>query len=250
MHLLRAGDSRLPPTYDLAYREAERLVMEIDVDDLDPAAAALFTAQHATYPPGPGLQAALGERRWQHARAEFERVGVDLEALDRLEPWAASLVYSVAGMAQLGFDPQLGVEEQLKVRAAADGKDITGLETLEFQLGLFDALSAGDQARLLELTIDDAGGSAREVDRLTAAWRDGDGAALSSLLLREYRRFPTLYVALVYRRNRDWVPRVEALLQRADDSLVIVGALHLVGRQGLIELLRQRGLDPQPLRLN
>ena len=171
---------------------------------------------------------------------EFDRVGVQLESLDRLEPWAASLVYSVAGMAQLGFDPQLGVEEQLKSRAAADGKDITGLETLEFQLGLFDALSADDQARLLELTIDDAGGSAREIDRLTAAWRGGDGAALATLLLREYRRFPTLYEALVYRRNRDWVPQVEALLQRGDDSLVVVGAMHLVGRQGLIELLRLR----------
>lgn len=250
MHLLRAGDAQLPPTYDLAYREAERLVMEIDIDDLDPAAAAQFTARHATYPPGAGLRAALGERRWQRARTEFDRVGVPLESLDRLEPWAASLVYSVAGMTQLGFDPLLGVEEQLKTRAAADGKHITGLETLEFQLGLFDALSDEDQARLLELTIDDAEGSAREIDRLTAAWRGGDGAALSRLLLREYRRFPTLYEALVYRRNRDWVPQVEALLQREDDSLVVVGAMHLVGRQGLIELLRERGLDPRPLRLN
>jgi uncharacterized protein YbaP (TraB family) len=250
MHLLRTDESQLPPTYDLAYREAERLVMEIDLDDLDPAAAAQFTAQHATYPPGASLRAALGERRWARARAEFERIGVPLESLDRLEPWAASLVYSVAGMAQLGFDPQLGVEEQLKVRAAADGKDIAGLETLEFQLGLFDALSAEDQARLLELTIDDAEGSAREIDRLAAAWRGGDGAALSRLLLREYRRFPTLYEALVYRRNRDWVPQVEALLRREDDTLVVVGAMHLVGRQGLIELLRARGLDPRPLRLN
>ncbi len=250
MHLLRAGDSGLPPTYELAYREAERLVMEIDVDDLDPAAAATFTASHATYPPGTGLRAALGERRWQRARAEFERVGLQLEALDRLEPWAASLVYSVTGMAQLGFEPELGVEEQLKTRAVADGKDIAGLETLEFQLGLFDALSPDDQARLLDLTIDDAEGSAREIDRLTAAWRGGDAVALSRLLLREYRRFPTLYEALVYRRNRDWVPQVEALLQRDGDSLVVVGAMHLVGRQGLIELLRQRGLDPQPLPLH
>jgi uncharacterized protein YbaP (TraB family) len=248
MHLLRAGDSRLPRTYEAAYREAERLVMEIDVDDLDPAAAAAFTAGHATYPPGPGLRAALGERRWQRARSEFARVGLQIESFDRLEPWAASLVYSVAGMARLGFEPELGVEEQLKTRAAADGKDITGLETLEFQLGLFDALSPADQARLLDLTIDDADGSAREIDRLTAAWSGGDVAALSRLLLREYRRFPTLYEALVYRRNRDWVPQVEALLQRDGDSLVVVGAMHLVGRDSLIELLRRRGLDPRPMR--
>ncbi len=250
MHMLRAGDAHLPPGFDRAYDEAERLVMEIDVDDLDPSAAASFTASHATYPAGTGLREALGEPRWQRARAQFESVGLALETLDRLEPWAAALVYSMAGMARLGFVPSLGVEEQLKSRAATDGKDIAGLETLEFQLGLFDALSAADQARLLELTLDDAAGSTREIDRLTGAWRTGDEAALSSLLLREYRRFPSLYEALVYRRNRSWVPQVETLLQRDGDTLVVVGALHLVGERGLIALLRERGLRPEPLLLH
>ena len=250
MHLLRPEDARLPAGFELAYRESERLVMELDFDDLDPSAVAAFTATHATYPPGPGLRDALGERRWQRARDEFGRVGLQLDAFDRFEPWAAALVYSVAGMAQLGFDPASGVEEQLKARAADDHKEITGLETLEFQLGLFDALSADDQARLLELTLDDARGSARDIDRLTAAWRSGDGAALAKLLLREYRRFPTLYEPLVYGRNRNWVPQVEMLLQREDDSLVVVGAMHLVGDQGLVELLRRRGLTVEPLRLH
>ncbi len=250
MHLLRAGDATLPQGFDFAYRKSERLVMEIDVDDLDPAAAATFTAEHATYPAGPGLREALGDRVWQRARTEFDRIGLQLESLDRLEPWAAALVYSMTGMAQLGFEPALGVEEQLKSRAEADGKDIAGLETLEFQLGLFDALSTADQARLFELTLDETEGSAREIDQLTAAWRSGDGAALSRLLLREYRRFPTLYEALVYRRNRSWVPEIEALLRRDGDTLVVVGAMHLVGEQGLIALLRERGLRPEPLRLH
>ena len=60
MHLLRAGDSALPATFDLAYREAERLVMEIDLDAIDPAAAAAFTTGHATYAPGQGLRQAEG----------------------------------------------------------------------------------------------------------------------------------------------------------------------------------------------
>jgi uncharacterized protein len=250
MHLLRPADATLPAGFDLAYREAEKLVMEIDVDDLDPAAASAFTATHATYPPGAGLRQALGERRWKRARDEFARIGLRIETLDRLEPWAAALLYSVAGMTQLGFDPALGVEEQLKVRALADRKDIAGLETLEYQLGLFDALSAEDQARLLELTLEDAAGSAREIDRLTAAWRSGDGRTLARLLLGEYRRFPALYESLVYRRNRNWVPQVEALLQDDDDTLLVVGALHLVGERGLIALLRQRGLAVEPLRLH
>ncbi len=250
MHLLRADDANLPPAFDFAYRESEHLLMEIDLDDLNPGAAAVFTATHATYPPGSGLRQALGERRWQRARVEFERVGLQLETLDRLEPWAAALMYSVVGLSQLGFEPGLGVEEQLKARAMADRKPIEGLESLEYQLGLFDALSADDQARLLELTLEDSAGNGRDIDRIGTAWREGDAATLAKLLLREYRRFPTLYEALVDRRNQNWVPQIEALLKREDDCLVVVGAMHLVGERSLVTLLRARGLNVEPLRLH
>ncbi len=250
IHLLRPGDAALPAAIEQAYREAERLVMEIDLDDVDPAAAAAFTQQHATYGPGDGLRRRLGERRWQRARFEFERLGLELATLDRLEPWAVALLYSVSSLAQLGFEPALGVEEQLKTRALADDKPIGGLETLEYQLGLFDALPPADQARLLELTLDDTAGSLREADALTRAWREGDERALARLLLREYRRFPGLYEPLVHGRNRNWVPQVEALLRETDDTLLIVGAMHLVGERGLIALLRERGLVVEPFRLH
>ena len=250
IHLLRAGDAALPAAIEQAYGEAERLVMEIDLDDIDPAAAAAFTQQHATYGPGDGLRRTLGERRWQRARVEFERLGLELATLDRLEPWAVALLYSVSSLARLGFEPALGVEEQLKTRALADDKPIGGLETLEYQLGLFDALPPADQARLLELTLDDTAGSLREADALTRAWREGDERALARLLLREYRRFPGLYEPLVHGRNRNWVPQVEALLRETDDTLLIVGAMHLVGERGLIALLRERGLVVEPFRLH
>lgn len=247
MHLLRRSDAALPASFEQAYREAERLVMEIDIDDVDPAAAAAFTASRATYPPGNGLRQALGERRWSRARGAFAELGLDLESLDRLEPWAVALLYSVTGMTRLGFDPELGVEEQLKRLAVTDRKPIAGLETVEFQLGLFDGLSPADQAALLDMTLDDTESSAREVDSLTRAWRGGDEALLAKLLLREYRRFPTLFEPLVNGRNRDWVPQVEALLARPDDTLVVVGALHLVGEQGLIAMLRRRGIELEPV---
>ncbi|MCU0761097.1 MAG: TraB/GumN family protein [Steroidobacteraceae bacterium] len=248
MHLLRAGDAALPEAFDRAYAEAERLVMEIDVDDVDPAAAAAFTRTHASFAPGTSLREALGGRRWRRARAAFQRLGLRIEALDGLEPWAVALLYSVSSMADLGFEPGLGVEEQLKARAVADRKPIEGLETVEDQLGLFDALAPADQARFLDLALDDAAGAARELDVLTRAWREGDARALSRLLLREYRRFPSLYEPLVHGRNRSWIPRIEQLLAGGDDALVVVGALHLVGEQGLVALLRERGLAFEPYR--
>ncbi|MCP5338813.1 MAG: TraB/GumN family protein [Steroidobacteraceae bacterium] len=246
IHLLRADDAALPAALEHAYREAGRLVMEIDLSAVDPAAAAAFTAQHGVYESGEGLRRNLGKRRWQKAQAEFERLGLDLAAFDQLEPWAVALVYSVTSLTQRGFEPTLGVEEQLKARALADGKPIGGLETLEYQLGLFDRLTPADQARLLELTLSETTDQLSDIDALTRAWRAGDETTLTRLLLREYRRFPRLYAPLVHDRNRNWLPQVEALLHELGSTLLVVGALHLVGSQGLVSLLRERGLMVEP----
>ena len=106
------------------------------------------------------------------------------------------------------------------------------------------------QARLLELTLDENADLDAELANLGRAWRNGDAGGLEKLLLRDYREFPDLYESIVYRRNRAWVPQVEALLQGEEDVLVVVGALHLVGERGLIELLRRRGVRAERYRLH
>jgi uncharacterized protein YbaP (TraB family) len=86
------------------------------------------------------------------------------------------------------------------------------------------------------------------VDELYAAWRSGDVRRLDEFLLEGYRETPKLYDDLVDRRNRNWVPQLKALLERGEDTLVVVGALHLVGERGLIALLEREGLQPRPYR--
>jgi hypothetical protein len=249
VHLLGDRDASLPPPLQEAYLAARRIVMEIDLDDLDPDSGVAFTTAHGTWPAGsPGLRDRLGARRWSRVDAACTRVGVPCDGLDRLEPWAAALLLSVSELMRQGLDPALGVEEQIRQRARADGKPIAGLETIEYQLGLFDGLAEREQRRLLDLTTTEILGDAPELDALTDAWRRGDLARLDRLLLREYRRFPALYEALVYRRNAAWVPRIRELLDDREDVLVIVGTLHLVGRKGLIAMLEDEGLAPQRVR--
>ncbi len=243
VHLLDAGQSPLPATVTAAYDAAQRIVMEIDLDDIDEGAAARFTARNGTIASdAPDLPAQLGPRDWQRLLKACSQVSVPCESLNRLEPWALALLLSVSALTQQGLDPQLGVEEQIKSRAQRDGKGITGLETLEFQLGLFDSLTPRDQRLLLQQAVADINSGELEFDPLTRAWRRGDLRILERLLLREYRRFPGLYDALVYRRNLSWVPQVRALLDAEGDTLLLVGTLHLVGPRGLIALLQAEGL--------
>ncbi len=243
VHLLDAAQSPLPATVLAAYDAAQRIVMEIDLDDLDAGAATQFTARYGMIATdAPDLPAQLGPRDWQRLLQACAHVSVPCESLNRLEPWALALLLSVSALTQQGLDPQLGVEEQIKSRAQRDGKGITGLETLEYQLGLFDSLTPRDQRLLLQQAVADINSGELEFDPLTSAWRRGDLRKLERLLLREYRRSPGLYDALVYRRNRNWVPQVRALLDADGDTLLLVGTLHLVGPRGLIALLQAEGL--------
>ncbi|HQW09355.1 MAG TPA: TraB/GumN family protein [Steroidobacteraceae bacterium] len=247
VHVLDTARSRLPPAFDAAWRDAERIVMELDMDDLDPAAAAAFLAANATIEGDGNLRTLLGAERFVRVDAQARALGLPLDSVAQLEPWAVALALTQLQLVKLGLDPQQGVEQQLTARARAEGKPIAGLESIDEQLGILDGLSYTDQARFLELTAAESDSISAELDGILAAWRRADTAALERLLLVEYERLPTLYRPLVTDRNRRWLPQIEALLARPDDTLVVVGALHLVGPDGLLALLRERGLVPSPV---
>lgn len=247
VHVLDTARSRLPPAFDSAWRDAERVVMELDMDDLDPAAAASFLAAHATIGDGENLRTLLGAERFARVDTQARALGLSLDSVAQLEPWAVALALTQLQLVKLGLDPAQGVEQQLTERARAEGKPIAGLETIDEQLGVLDGLSSMDQARFLELTAGESDSMATELDGILTAWRRADTAALERLLLVEYERLPTLYGPLVTDRNRRWLPQIEALLARPDDTLVVVGTLHLVGPDGLLALLKDRGLVPTPV---
>lgn len=247
VHVLDAARSTLPAGFGIAYRDAERLVMELDMDDLDPMAVAAFLAARGSFPGDQTLRTLLEPARYARIDAEARALGLPLDSMARLEPWAVALGLTQLQLAKLGLDPANGVEQQITTWARRDGKPIAGLESVEEQLGVLDGLTYADQARFLELTVDEVDSMPGELDRLLAAWQRGDTAVLEQLLLDEYGKMPTLYRPLVADRNRRWLPQIEALAMRADDALVVVGALHLVGPDGLLALLRGRGLSARPL---
>jgi uncharacterized protein YbaP (TraB family) len=101
-----------------------------------------------------------------------------------------------------------------------------------------------EQLQLLDMTLEDIGEMPDTVDELYAAWRAGDLRALDALLLEGYREMPRLYADLVERRNRNWIAPIKALLEQDGDTFVVVGALHLVGEQGVVAMLEREGLKP------
>jgi uncharacterized protein len=240
IHLLKASET-LPAVVDSAYADAEKLVMEIDMDDLDPLQMQQAVAALATQPPGQSLQKQLGPQTYERFAGKARDLGIDPVLLDGFQPWFAAITVVQLQLMKLGFDPNSGVELRLTRRATSDGKPIEGLETAREQLEIMARLPERQQREFLLYSVDDAQRMASEIDELLAAWRRGDATAMARLLQEGYDEYPDLYRPLTVERNRKWLPQIEQLLDDRDDYLIVVGALHLVGSDSVIDLLERKG---------
>jgi uncharacterized protein YbaP (TraB family) len=241
IHMLPADDAVLPPGFARSYADSARLVMELDLGKFDPMEAMAWMTDHGALPAGTTLRGVLGEQRYGRVSATATGLGLPMAALDSLAPWVVGIEITDLAYEHEGYDPEQGVEEQLVRRAEKDGKPTAGLETISQELSGLSELSSADQIRMLDQSIDDLKDIKSEMADVTSAWRHGDAARLAALLSSEYSAFPSLYQPLVTDRNRRWLPQVEEMLKARDNSLVVVGALHLVGQGGLLELLRKKG---------
>lgn len=247
VHLLKPGDSMLPAALSRAYDDSHQLVMEMDLAKLDTGSVTEWMLEHGRYPEGQSMQQALGPERFARVVAQATTLGLPLEQLSVLRPWVVALTLTDLMYLKLGYDPDSGVEEQLVARARQDGRATAGLETLEDELGQLEHLSAEDQARFLELTLQDLKDTDQETDQMLSAWRSGDSSALAAQLSDAYTQFPELYRVLVSERNQRWLPQIKRFLAADHNVLVVVGALHVVGKGGLLELLRGAGIVCTPL---
>ena len=158
-----------------------------------------------------------------------------------VEPWYAALTIEIMVLSRIGFDPNLGIETWLTNKATADGKPIEGLETIEEQIAFLDGLSLSAQRQLLLSTLEEGASLDGVMDELIDAWRRGDTGHLERELLATFEEFEELNKAILVDRNNRWVRQISALLDDEQDYLIVVGALHLVGDNGVPRQLHRQG---------
>ena len=240
VHLLKA-DEPLPAVMDDAYQKSKALVMEIDMDDIDPLEAQSTTLSLGMLPDDTTLQDEIGPQAFSELSTYAQHLGMDPAMFAHFRPWLVAITLEQYQLMKLGLNPETGVEQRFTARAIADHKEIRGLETLSEQLGYFASLSQEQETKYLLYTIEDAERTEQEFDQLLTAWRTGDTDRLAHTLDDGFHDFPELFKRLTVDRNRRWLGTMETLLHDNQNYLVIVGAFHLVGRDGLIDLLEHRG---------
>lgn len=242
IHVLRETDHPLPDAVEVVYDDAERLVMEIDMDDIDPLAALRVLMSHGILEGDTTLQDIMGPETYAQAKASAAEINIPMELLDKTKPWLAAITVQEMIMMRVGFKAEHGIEMYLTSKATADGKPITGLETVEQQLGFLDSLPTETQISWLLQSIAEAQNLETLVDEMVVAWRSGDVKFLEEKLLFEMDAYPELRDAILFDRNKSWVEPIMALLDDSDDYLVVVGVAHLVGDNGVPDLLSKHGV--------
>ena len=241
IHYLRSENYPLKKTILDAFETSKRLVLEIDLNATSGQAAQRLMLEKALFRDGTSLPQNISAETYQLAAERATQLGIDMGIFNPMKPWFAAINLIAIKLKALGLDPRRGVDQYLAGEAKRRGKPISGLETLDFQIGLLDQLSKQNQEAMLRETVSELDLLDRNIDEIVRSWADGDEAVLAKLLLAGMVEFPEIHQKVIVERNRRWVPEIEKLLEQGSGALIVVGAAHLMGRDGVIEMLKTKG---------
>jgi len=241
LHLLKPSDHPPPPIFDHVLDRADALALEVDLGEAESLAAQLAILARGVFPDGRSLDDVLAPDALEALKRELADLHIEYATVQYFKPWLLLLTLTHARLSALGFDPELGVDSHLYQAAQKRGMPVHGLETLDFQIDLFDKTLAGRDDELVRHTLAEFETLEGAIDQIVAAWHTGDIDTLGAILLESFESFPELAAALVTDRNRNWMPRLTDWLAGDETVLVVVGAGHLPGPEGLIALLAADG---------
>ncbi|MFO0690816.1 MAG: TraB/GumN family protein [Myxococcota bacterium] len=249
VHFGPAAGWALSPVLEADLARADRFVFEIDLRLATEDRVGDLLAALAVLEPGrrlPDLVTPETARMLEARDAELTRMGFPRGARDGREPWYLAVSLVELPVEANGWSLAASVENQ--VFAEVGARPITGLETFEEQLRMLDELPYPLQDAMLRDTLARLDESAASLEELADAWRTGDEATLARVAREGVDELPALeavYERLLGERNRRWVKQLRTALEdstRAGETVfVAVGALHLVGEDGLVALLRDAG---------
>jgi len=240
IHVLQEKNYPLDQQLYEAFYQASTVMFEVDLDGLTSPLSQFQILTKGLYLDGQNLQRVLSPDNYESAKANFAQLGFNIENFHRMKPWMAATAVTALELQKLGFESAWGVDRHFFEKAKEAGKDIKGLESVEFQLGLFDNLSPSIQELFLLQSLEDLKNIEARIKEMIDAWTQGNVKDLERVL-EGMREYPELYQALVVSRNQTWLPQIEEALQQSKPVFIVVGTLHLLGKEGLLTVLQEKG---------
>lgn len=245
VHVLRPGLGWFDDGIKEAFDKSDTLVLEM----LDPNAteAAAVMADLSIDKSGRTIRQKLSAEDLIAYETAVEKLGLAHADLDPLDGWAVAVNLYYAGLLQKGYDMTSGVEVQLKAAAAASKKPILGLETMRFQLSIFDSLSETVQVEYAASTAKSIDEIAPQTDRLVDLWAAADTDGVATVMNEGFEALK-LTEPLLTRRNANWAKWINERMAKPGTVFIAVGAGHLAGTFSVQHMLTAYGLNTQQVR--
>ncbi len=248
VHLMKKEAYPLSPVIEDAFARSDTVAVEANINDIGEETLARLRAG-GFYGENDSIANHVSRDTYAYITAEAARLGFPLPALNRQRPWFLAITMSSIELAGTGYDPRYGIDKHFLTRAAGK-KRIVELESIDYQIDLLAGLPDGEQESFLLYALQDLNTLIQQADTLMAAWRKGESDRIAEMLERSVGDDETLKV--VYRkimtdRNRNMAGKIVQHLKAPGILFVIVGAGHLVGDAGIVELLRKEGFAVEQL---
>lgn len=238
IHLLPKGLRWFAGPIESAFDSSDEFVSEIA--ETDPVAVQRVMIEKAFLPPDQTLRGLLSQSEKAALEKALAGNKLPLNAVDRFEPWYAGVYLSTVPLLSAGYSAENGVEAALEVRSKTLGKRRVGLETIEYQLGLFDTLPADVQRRYLAEIAKHSPTIGAQLTDMVEQWKRGNAAKLAELMNAD-EDDPHMVEVLLTGRNRAWSQWIKARMDRPGKVFLAVGTGHLAGKDSVLEQLTALG---------
>ncbi len=247
IHVGKSEFFPLEPQVTQAFAKAEVLTVEFDISDTAAVQQAVF--KYALYPDFGTIEKHVSPKTLERLKKALATLGLPYEGVSHMKPWMAANLLLIASLEKQGYPASLATDSYFINAAKDQGKSIVGLESADFQLGLFDKLPAKEQEAYLTDCLSDleSGTVAKKNQDLLDAWEHADEKAYEGLLA-EARNDKSVsgrffYRELLLARNPAMADKIAQLIKDHDNSFVAVGLMHLTGKEGVPQLLQKKGFE-------
>lgn len=247
IHLLREQDYPLPQEFDTAFNKSEILVLETDINEINKPDQMRTMMGYTLLPNGITLNSLLSEEVYRNLETACKRAGLPLSQMNNVKPVVPILALTMIELGKMGVSSK-GVDMHFSQKAIEKNRDMLFLETIDFQLKLIGNMADGMEDDFVKYSLEDLNNNKELFAELIESWRKGNSKDMEDQVSDFQTRYPKLYTKLLKNRNIVWVKKLENYLNTSETELVIVGAMHLYGKEGLIQLLRDKGYNVEQLK--
>ena len=240
VHILRAEDYPLPIEFNTAFEKSDILILEADATQMQNPEVAQSMMAQMMLPGEETLQTVLNAETFKLLKKKCEELSLPLQEMLKLKPAVLATMLAMAKMLQMGFTPE-GVDTYFHAKAMENNMKVDFLESVDFQINLLVNMGEGFENEFMKYMLDDLDNIQADIDILIPEWRIGKSEFLASKSAEMKEQFPIVYKTMLTDRDSAWLPIIENYLTDEPVEFIVVGLGHLIGEEGLLMQLENKG---------